>query len=52
MTVQQVPIHLCEATHKVINKALADGIIKKVEELTEWISPGFFMPKEGGRAGL
>ena len=41
-----------EQAQKVINKALVDGILERVMKPTDWISPGFFMPKEGGKAGL
>ena len=41
----KVLLHWEEPTHWVIDKALADGIITKVEGPTNWISPAFFMDK-------
>ena len=52
LTARQVLLHLQEQVQKVVDKALADGILERVMEPTEWISPGSFMPKEGGNVGL
>jgi hypothetical protein len=52
LTARQIPIHWQEEASKVIKTALDDGIIEEVKNPTEWISPAFFVPKEGGKAGL
>ena len=43
-------VQLQEEADKIIKKALDDGILEKVTVPTDWISPGFFVPKEGGKA--
>ncbi|NJL70883.1 MAG: hypothetical protein HC888_04345 [Candidatus Competibacteraceae bacterium] len=49
LTARQVPLHLKEAADKVVQEALAAGIIAPVTEPTDWISPGFFVEKDGGK---
>ena len=46
---RQVPIHYRDEAVKEIQKAVDAGILAKVEEPTEWISPSFFVPKPGGK---
>ena len=45
LTAQKVLLHWEGPVHQVIDKALADGIITKVEGLTDWISLAFFIDK-------
>ena len=51
-TARQVPLHWKEDAEKIVNELLKNGIIERVEHPTEWISPGFFVPKDGGKGGL
>lgn len=44
-TARQTPKHLEEGAAKVLDMALRSGVIVKVEEPTEWISPAFFVQK-------
>jgi len=52
LTARQVPLHWTEEANKIIEKAVSDGVIEPVTEPTKWISPAFFVPKEGGKNGL
>ena len=52
LTARQVPIHFREEADRVIHTLLDSGIIAPVSEPTDWISPAFFVPKEGGKSGL
>jgi len=54
LTARPIPIHWTEQADKVIKDALDAGIIVRVPdtEPTDWISPAFFVPKEGGKAGV
>ena len=45
LTARKVPLHWEGPARRVIDKALADGIITKVEGPTDWISPAFFVDK-------
>ena len=45
LTTQKVPLHWEGLACRVIDKALADGIISKVDGPTDWISPAFFVNK-------
>ena len=46
--------HLHSEVNKLVKKLLRDSIIEPVpkDEKSEWISPTFFVPKEGGRGGV
>ena len=46
---RQVPIHLRDEAAKELQKAVDAGILAKVQEPTEWISPSFFVPKPGNK---
>jgi len=52
LTARQIPLHHREEADAVISKALRDGILQRVEEPSTWISPAFFVPKDGGKGGL
>ena len=45
LTARKVPLHWEGPARRVIDKALADGIITKVDGPTDWISPAFFVDK-------
>ena len=45
LTARKVPLHWEGPARRVIDKALADGIICKVDGPTDWISPAFFVDK-------
>ena len=53
-TAREIPTHLQKDADIFINKLIKDKVIEPVpiEEDTEWISPAFFVPKEGGKAGV
>ncbi len=51
-TAKAVPLHQQKAADELIDDLLAKGVIERVEHPTEWISPGFFVDKEGGKAGV
>ena len=50
-TCRQVPEHYGQAADELIDKLLKDGIIEEVplDEISEWISPAHFVPKDGGK---
>jgi len=54
LTARPIPLHWQAEAAKVVKDALDAGIIVKIpdSEPTDWISPAFFVPKEGGRAGV
>ena len=45
LTARKIPIHWEKAAKKAIQTAIKNGKLRKVEEPTDWISPGFFVPK-------
>ena len=45
LVAHKVPLHYQEQADKEIQTLLARGIIERVDEPTEWISPAFFVPK-------
>ena len=53
-TCKQIPQHYQETADKLVDKLLRDEVIEPVpiDETSEWISPAFFVPKEGGKAGV
>ncbi len=48
LTARQVPVHHKKDADKLVESLLADGIIERVSEPTEWINPAFFVVKPGG----
>lgn len=52
LTARQVPLHWSAEGDKVVQQLLKNNVIAPVSVPTDWISPAFFVPKEGGRAGL
>ena len=53
-TTKETPIHFAKAADELTEKLLKDGVIERVplDEVSDWISPGFFVPKEGGKGGV
>ena len=53
-TCKQIPTHWQEDADMMITKLVNDDIIERVpvDEVSDWISPAFFVPKPGGKAGL
>ena len=51
-TARTIPLHWQEEAWKIVRELMKNGIIERVEHPTDWISPGFFVPKEGGKGGL
>ena len=51
---RRVPLHFQEEADKTLQWFLDSGVIEKVPntECTEWCSPGFFVPKPGGKVRL
>ena len=49
-TTKQTPAHLQDAASKAVEDFLKDGIIERVplDEVSDWISPAFFVPKPKG----
>ncbi len=43
LTMRQIPIHMQEEVNQIINQAIQDGILQKMDEPTDWISPAFFV---------
>lgn len=54
LTARQIPLHWQAEAEKVVQAGLKAGIFAKLapNETTDWLSPAFFVPKEGGKAGL
>ncbi|CAB4045973.1 Hypothetical predicted protein, partial [Paramuricea clavata] len=50
LTARQVPLARQEAAEEVVEKLLRDKIIQRVDWPTDWISPGFFVPKADGKS--
>lgn len=48
LTARQVPIHLRDKATELVDQLIEDGILAKVSEPTEWISPAHFVPKPNG----
>jgi hypothetical protein len=46
------PVHQQAAATKLKQELEAAGIIQKVDKLTAWTSPGFFVPKPNGGVRL
>ena len=46
-TARQVNIHHRDAANKLMDELLQAGVLVRVEEWTEWISPAFFVEKPG-----
>ena len=47
MTARRPPRALLEASQKLLRQLEKSGIIRRVHEPTEWVSPGMFIPKQG-----
>lgn len=52
LTARPVPIHYKEEAKKTLKLLLKSGVIGRVDGLTEWISPAFFVPKPNGKIRL
>jgi len=48
-TAKRIPIHLQNDADKLRDNLLKAGIIKRVDEPTDWISPAKFLPKPNGK---
>ena len=48
-TCRPIPLHMEEAAERCTQGLLKDGVIEKVpvNEVSQWISPAFFVPKAG-----
>ncbi len=53
LTTRQIPIHMQEEAENIIKQAIEDGILQKMDEPTDWISPAFFVrdPPHGKKKG-
>ena len=53
-TTKPLPTHYEEQAKTLVDKLVKDGVVEEVplDEICPWISPAFFVPKEGGKAGL
>ncbi|CAB4046314.1 Hypothetical predicted protein, partial [Paramuricea clavata] len=49
LTARQIPLARQEAAENVVTKLMEDRVIERVEGPTDWISPGFFVPKNDGK---
>ena len=52
LTAKRVPVHLEEEAKKEIQSLVKQGVIIKMDEATEWISPSFFIVKPSGSLRL
>lgn len=52
LTARPVPVHFQSEAKKATKILVDSGIIKKMSEPTDWISPAFFVPKPDGRVRL
>ncbi len=52
LTARSVAAHFQEEADKTIQWFLDSKVLVKVEEPTEWCSPGFFVPKPNGKVRL
>jgi hypothetical protein len=50
LTARKIPLHLQEGADAVVNQLLEKGVIARVEEPTDWVSPGHFVPKPNSTA--
>ena len=48
-TCRQIPKAYQEEADRVVKSLLKSGVLERVEEPTEWISPAHFVPKPGGK---
>ena len=48
-TPRLIPAHYQEEADKMVEQMLTHGLLKRVDEPTEWVSPGFFVPKPDKR---
>ena len=48
LTVHPITIQFLKESDNIIEKALKEGIITKVDNPTDWCSPAFFVQKPGG----
>lgn len=53
-TCKETPLHMVDDAQKLVDKLVRDKVIEPVpiDEISDWISPAFFVPKEGGKAGV
>ena len=51
-TARPIPLHFQEEAQLLIDKLIDSGVIERVHEPTEWISPGFFVPKPNGKVRM
>ena len=53
-TARRVPLHFQTEADKAIDLFIKSGVLEKVpdDEITEWCSPGFFVPKSNGKVRL
>ena len=52
LTARQVPLHMRGKADELVDTLVGEGIIVPVNEPTEWISPGHFVPKPNGGVRL
>ena len=45
LTARSIPLHWKEPADSAVKQLIDSGILQRVEEPTDWISPGFFVPK-------
>ena len=53
-TARRIPLHFQKEADKALSLFLESGVLEKVpdDEITEWCSPGFFVPKPNGKVRL
>ena len=52
-TSKKLPLHWEKDANELVEQLLRDGIIERVaDETTDWVSPGFFVPKANGKIRL
>ncbi|CAB4046287.1 Hypothetical predicted protein, partial [Paramuricea clavata] len=49
LTARQIPLARQAAAEEMLEKALANSVIERVDHPTDWISPAFFVPKPDGK---
>jgi hypothetical protein len=47
LTARPIPLHVEEAANELVQKSLEYGIIRRVEEPTDWVAAGFFVTDPG-----
>ena len=52
LAARKVPLHYEEEAKAFIDKMLSDGVIKRQEQPSKWVSPAFFVPKPNGKLRL